>query len=47
MILDFKWRDVGRGDGKVKKFGKEGYAIWTKVLKVEDIEVVRAKGGGI
>ncbi len=39
--------DVGRGDGKVEKFGKEGDAIWTKVLKVEDIEVIRAKGGGI
>ncbi len=39
--------DVGRGDGKVKKFVKEGYAIWTKVLKVEDIEVIRAEGGGI
>lgn len=40
-------RDVGRGDGEVEKFSKEGDAIWTKVFKVEDVEVIRTKGGGI
>ena len=39
--------DVGREDRNVEKFGKEGDAIWTKVLKVEDIKVIRAEGRGI
>lgn len=40
-------RDVGREDGEVKKFSKVGDANRTKVFEVEDIEVIRTKGGGI
>ncbi len=39
--------DIGRGDGEVKKFSKEGDAIWTKVFKVEDVKVIRTKSRGI
>ena len=39
--------DVGMGDGKVEEGGKEGNAIWTKVLQVKDVEVVRTYGCGV